>query len=77
MSKYEFIRKNLSLSADFNAYLLSNPDFLSELPNNARIVFEIKSDKIFSDRNLGIARKAHEKYLIASKIGNKWEIKTP
>ena len=77
MTEYEFVRKNLSLSADFNAYLASHPDFLLELPEKVHIVFEIKNNKHFSGRNLEIARKTHERYLIASKVGNRWETRRP
>ena len=77
MSEYEFVRKNLTLSADFNSYLLSNPDFLSELPKDVHIVFEIKSNRSFSDKNLEVVKKSHEKYLIATKSGSKWHVKSP
>lgn len=77
MTEYEFVRKNLSLSADFNAYLVSHPDFLLELPEKVHIIFEVKGNKNFSNKNLEIARKTHEKYLIASKVGSKWETRHP
>ena len=77
MSNYEFIRKNLSLSAEFNAYLLSHPDFLLNLPHKANVVFEVKDDHYFLNKNLEIARKAHQKYVIVSRNDDSWELKRP
>ena len=74
MSKYEFVRKNLELSADFNSYLLANPSIISDIPGNACIVFGTKEDKNFSKRNIDIARKTKKKCFIATKDKGKWNI---
>lgn len=75
MSNYEFIRKNLTLSAEFNAYLLTHPELLAELPDNSCVVFEAKNDRLFSERNLKIARETHRKCYIATKEGKLWDLR--
>ena len=74
MTKYEFVRKNLKLSADFNSYILENPGILYNIPESSCIVFNVKDDKEFSDKNIKIARKTKKKCLVATKEGNKWKV---
>ena len=77
MSQKTRIRKNLSLSADFNAYLLRNPKVMDKLPKKICIVFEDKKDGIFSRANLNTAKEASskEKCFVASKSGSRWSLR--
>jgi hypothetical protein len=77
MSQKTRIRKNLSLSADFNAYLLRNPKVMDKLPRKASIVFEDKKDSAFSRANLNTAKESSgkEKYFVASKSGSRWSVR--
>lgn len=78
MKKDKIITKNLKLSADFNAYVASNPDIIADLPDKVCIVFEIKSDKNFSAKNLENAKKAKRKgakCYVATKEKKHWGLK--
>jgi hypothetical protein len=77
MSQKTRIKKNLSLSVDFNAYLLRNPKVMDKLPKKVCIVFEDKKDGIFSRANLNTARETsrREKCFVASKSGSRWSLR--
>jgi hypothetical protein len=77
MSKETRVEKNLALSADFNSYLMKNPDVMAKLPNKVCIVFEDKKDGIFSRANLSTAKNisSSEKCFVASKSGSQWSLR--
>ncbi len=77
MSTQARVEKNLALSADFNSYILKNPDFMQKLPNNACIIFEVKNDKIFTQANLKTAGELSnpKDCLVASKSGSRWTVR--
>lgn len=77
MSQKTRIKKNLALSADFNAYILRNPKVMDKLPRKVCIVFEDKKDQIFSRANLNTAKDIanSEKCFVASKFGSRWSVR--
>ena len=74
MTEYEFVTKNLALSADFNSYLLGHPDMLNDLPDDLCIVFQLKGNKYFSERNAELAENSKSPCFYAFRSGRSWEI---
>jgi hypothetical protein len=77
MSKESRVEKNLALSADFNSYLMKNPNVMGKLPNKICIVFEVKNDKSLSQANLKVAEELSNKKgcFVASKSGSRWSLR--
>ncbi|HUC01457.1 MAG TPA: DUF5647 family protein [Candidatus Paceibacterota bacterium] len=75
MTKSEIVSKNLALSADFNSFISTRPDMMKKIPNNAFVIFEVKSDKKLSDFNREIVRSKPKKNIfVACKSGKGWQI---
>lgn len=71
------INKNFALSADFNSYIAENPEIVSDLPKNACVIFETKSDSGLNKENRKLAKelvRAGEKCFKAIKEGKKWRL---
>jgi Family of unknown function (DUF5647) len=75
MSKSKIISKNLALSADFNTFISKRPGLMRQLPDNAFVIFEVKSDKKLSDFNREIVRsKSKKNVFVACKSQKGWQI---
>ncbi len=73
----KIINKNFALSADFNSYVVEHPDVTSNMPNNACIVFEIKSDRNLTRANRELVKelsKKGEKCFKAIKEKGSWRL---
>jgi len=71
------INKNFALSADFNSYIVENPEITSSLPKNACVIFETESDNDLNKENRKLAReltRTGEKCFKAIKEGKKWRL---
>ena len=77
MSKKTRIEKNLGLSAEFNSYLLKNPDIVEKLRKSVCIIFEVKTDKDLSRANLKVAEELPNRKdcMVASKSGSRWSLR--
>ena len=54
------IDKNFALSADFNSYIVSHPEMASDLPKNACVIFELKSDSNLNRENRKLGKELME-----------------
>lgn len=72
------VKKNFSLSADFNKYLVEHPDIAKDVPQNACIVFITKNNQAFANKNREMAKeimkRQHRPCFGAVKEGNKWTV---
>ncbi len=55
------IEKNMTLSFEWERYLLEHPDLLKDMPNRAEVVLLPKDDPQLYQLNLAAARKARRK----------------
>ena len=57
MTDKEFAEKSITLSFEFDRYLVNHPDIAGKIPQGASIVFEIEDDPEFTRKELALARK--------------------
>jgi len=57
MTDKEFVEKSISLSFEFDRYLVSHPEVAEKIPQGANVLFEIKDDPEFSRKELALAEK--------------------
>lgn len=60
MDNEVLFHKNLSLSTEFNRYVLEHPEFAEKIPENAQVVLLPDYDPELCQANLEIAKKQRE-----------------
>lgn len=50
MTEKEFIEKGITLSFEFDRYLMNHPEIAEKIPEGANIMFILEDDAEFSDR---------------------------
>lgn len=77
MSKKE-IKKNFEMGAQFNQFLISHPELLEDIPENAQVVLVSNKEKILSQKNIELAREIKEggnPVIQAVQEGKEWTLK--
>lgn len=57
MTKDEMFQKNLTLSTEFNKYLLEHPDMVEKIPQDAHLIFLPEDDMELREANERLAGK--------------------
>jgi len=60
MNKRDFFSKNLSLSTEFDLYLIDHPEFAGQIPENAVVVLLPEDDQELCEYNIENANR-HKK----------------
>lgn len=72
------VRKNFSLSAEFNEYLIQHPAIAKDVPQNACIVFIPKDNQTLAKKNRemakAITKRQHRPCFGAMKEGSEWTV---
>ena len=55
MTEKEFVEKSLTVSFEFQRYLISHPEVAEKLPKGAQILFILKDDPEFTKREKQLA----------------------
>lgn len=61
MTEKEFIDKSITLSFEFDRYLVSHPEIAEQIPTGANIIFEVEDDPEFTERERVLLRGLKEK----------------
>ncbi len=61
MTDKEFADKSLTLSFEFDRYLVNHPEMAEKIPAGASIFFEVEDDTEFTEREFELAEKLKEK----------------
>jgi len=61
MTEKEFADKSITLSFEFDRYLVKHPEIAERIPSGASIVFEVKDDPEFTARELALAEELKKK----------------
>ena len=67
MTEKEFIDKSITLSFEFDRYLINHPDIADKIPLGASIIFELEDDREFTAKESKLAeelKKQGEKFVI-------------
>jgi hypothetical protein len=60
MNEREFVDKSLSLSFEFNRYLIAHPEVAENIPKEAQIFFILEDDPEFSEKEMRLAKNSRE-----------------
>ncbi len=60
MTEEELFSKNLTLSTEFDRYVLEHPEFAENIPSNAQIVLLPEDDPELCRKNLELSEIQHE-----------------
>ena len=66
MTEKEFIDKSITLSFEFDRYLINHPDIAEKIPLGASIIFELEDDPEFTAKENTLAeelKKQGEKFV--------------
>ena len=55
MTEKEFVEKSLTLSFEFQRYLISHPEIAEKIPKEAQVLFILKDDQEFTERERRLA----------------------
>jgi len=61
MTDKEFIEKSITLSFEFDRYLVNHPEVAEKIPQGANILFEIKDDPEFTRKEMQLAEELKKK----------------
>lgn len=56
MTEKEFVEKSLTLSFEFQRYLISHPEIAEKIPKEAEVLFILKDDPEFTAREKRLAK---------------------
>ncbi len=71
-----FIRKNVKLSLEFDAYLASHPYLFKKIPNGAYIIITVKDDRSFNEDSISTVRNIKNKRVVeAHKTSKRWSLR--
>jgi Family of unknown function (DUF5647) len=72
-----FIDKNVKFSLELDSYLAEHFELYESIPNGAVVVITLRSDKDFTNKSIGIARRSRSKRPIieAEKSGREWTLR--
>lgn len=60
MTNSEFFNKSLTLSFEFNRYLLAHPEIEQKIPRGALVVLLLEDDPEFNQKAIELARNKRE-----------------
>jgi len=61
MTDKEFADKSITLSFEFDRYLINHPELAEQIPSGASILFEVEDDPEFTTREVALARELKSK----------------
>jgi len=57
VTEREFVDKSITLSFEFDRYLVNHPEMSKKIPQGASIIFEVEDDPEFTRKELALAKK--------------------
>lgn len=60
MDEKDFAQKSLTLSFEFQRYLIAHPEIAEKIPKEAQILFVLQDDPAFTERERGLSEKVKE-----------------
>ena len=55
MNEKEFVEKSITLSFEFQRYLIAHPELAEKIPKDAQVLFILKDDPEFTEREKHLA----------------------